>query len=34
MTRTLDASLALAVPENAKAGRYGSDITLSLFAKD
>lgn len=33
-TSVLDASLALSVPEDAKAGRYGSDLTLTLFAKD
>lgn len=31
---TVAADLALEIPESAKAGRYGSEITLTLFAKD
>ncbi|WP_293783146.1 alkaline phosphatase [uncultured Aeromicrobium sp.] len=33
-TTTVSADLALDVPSQARAGRYGSEITLTLFAKD
>ncbi|WP_016701332.1 alkaline phosphatase [Actinoalloteichus spitiensis] len=33
-TTVLGADLGLAVPEEARGGRYGSEITLTLFAKD
>ncbi|WP_229052601.1 alkaline phosphatase [Aeromicrobium sp. Leaf350] len=33
-TTTVDADLDLSVPADAEAGRYGSEITLTLFPKD